>query len=199
MHRRDALWQIARIARPAGPLLEQARNSNPGHDISELATESDSALNLAANPHPSTVQSPLQRMTPEERLLADFNGTGMTVGPHPMGYHRQKMKRLGVLTAAELRDVPNGRQVRIAGAVICRQRPGTAKGFVFLSIEDETGIANAIITPPTFEKYHVIVVHQPFLIVEGQLQNQENVVSVKVEKVFPLSITRAETVSHDFH
>jgi error-prone DNA polymerase len=199
MHRRDALWQIARIARPAGPLLEQARNSNPGHDISELATESDSVLNLAANPHPSTVQSPLQRMTPEERLLADFNGTGMTVGPHPMGYHRQKMKRLGVLTAAELRDVPNGRQVRIAGAVICRQRPGTAKGFVFLSIEDETGIANAIITPPTFEKYHVIVVHQPFLIVEGQLQNQENVVSVKVEKVFPLSITRAETVSHDFH
>jgi error-prone DNA polymerase len=70
---------------------------------------------------------------------------------------------------------------------------------VFLSIEDETGIANAIITPPTFEKYHVIVVHQPFLIVEGQLQNQENVVSVKVEKVFPLSITRAETASHDFH
>jgi error-prone DNA polymerase len=199
MHRRDALWQIARIARPAGPLLERARNSNPGHDISEFATESESVLNLAANPHPATMPSPLQRMTPEERLLADFNGTGMTVGPHPMGYHRQKMKRLGVLTAVELRDVPNGRQVRIAGAVICRQRPGTAKGFVFLSIEDETGIANAIITPPTFEKYHVIVVHQPFLIVEGQLQNQENVVSVKVEKVFPLSITRAETASHDFH
>jgi error-prone DNA polymerase len=89
--------------------------------------------------------------------------------------------------------------VRIAGAVICRQRPGTAKGFVFLSIEDETGIANAIITPPVFEEYHVIVVHQPFLIIEGQLQNQENVISVKVEKVRPLNVTRAETASHDFH
>jgi error-prone DNA polymerase len=141
----------------------------------------------------------LQAMTPEERLVADFRGTGLTVGPHPMGYHRQKMKRLGVLTAVELRSVPNGRRVRIAGAVICRQRPGTAKGFVFLSIEDETGIANAIITPPVFEQYHVTVVHQPFLIVEGQLQNQENVISVKVEKVRPLHITRAETASHDFH
>jgi error-prone DNA polymerase len=109
------------------------------------------------------------------------------------------MKRLGVLTAVELRDVPNGRQVRIAGAVICRQRPGTAKGFVFLSIEDETGISNAIITPPIFEKYHVVVVHQPFLIVEGELQNLDNVISVKADTIRPLSITRAETISHDFH
>jgi error-prone DNA polymerase len=200
IHRRDALWQIERIAKQTGPLLEHAGNSANNDDGADFA-ESRAKFNPRTNPSSSSVimQSPLQAMTPEERLVADFNGTGMTVGPHPMGYHRQKMKRLGVLTAVELRNVPNGRQVRIAGAVICRQRPGTAKGFVFLSIEDETGIANAIITPRVFEEYHVVVVHQPFLIVEGQLQNQDNVISVKVEKVRPLLITRAETVSHDFH
>jgi error-prone DNA polymerase len=197
IHRRDALWQIERLAKPAGPLLERAGNhpqKPPAHFV-ESRTESAAKENSVSG----ILQSPLQRMTPEERLVADFNGTGLTVGPHPMGYHRQKMKRLGVLTAVELRSVPNGRQVRIAGAVICRQRPGTAKGFVFLSIEDETGIANAIITPPIFEEYHVMVVHQPFLIVDGKLQNQDNVISVKAEKIRPLNVTRAETTSHDFH
>ena len=194
-HRRDALWQIERLAKPAGPLLERAGNylkNIPTEHFTESRDTRESSI-------PVVQKSPLQRMTSEERLVADFNGTGMTVGPHPMGYHRQKMKRLGVLTAVELRSVPNGRYVRIAGAVICRQRPGTAKGFVFLSIEDETGIANAIITPPIFEEYHVVVVHQPFLIVEGRLQNQDNVISVKAEKIRPLNITRVETASHDFH
>jgi error-prone DNA polymerase len=197
IHRRDALWQIERLAKPAGPLLERAGNhpQKPPAHFFESRTESAAKENSVSG----ILQSPLQRMTPEERLVADFNGTGLTVGPHPMGYHRQKMKRLGVLTAVELRSVPNGRQVRIAGAVICRQRPGTAKGFVFLSIEDETGIANAIITPPIFEEYHVMVVHQPFLIVDGKLQNQDNVISVKAEKIRPLNVTRAETTSHDFH
>jgi error-prone DNA polymerase len=200
IHRRDALWQIERLAKPAGPLLERAGNSATGEDAAYLAlpgTKFSPETNQA--PSAGIMQSPLQAMTPEERLVADFNGTGMTVGPHPMGYHRQKMKRLGVLTALELRSVPNGRQVRIAGAVICRQRPGTAKGFVFLSIEDETGIANAILTPPIFEEYHVVVVHQPFLIVEGEVQNQDNVISVKAEKIRPLNLTRAQTASHDFH
>jgi error-prone DNA polymerase len=200
IHRRDALWQIERLSRHMGPLLERAGNTAHNDDAVHFA-ESRAKFSPEINQPFSAgiMPSPLQAMTSEERLVADFNGTGMTVGPHPMGYHRQKMKRLGVLTAVELRNVPNGKQVRIAGAVICRQRPGTAKGFVFLSIEDETGIANAIITPPIFERYHIVVVHQPFLIIEGQLQNLENVISVKAEKVRPLNITRAETVSHDFH
>jgi error-prone DNA polymerase len=201
IHRRDALWQIERLAKNPGPLLEQAGGflaSNPADEEDQNTSASEREEETLAAPSFSN-RSPLQRMTQEERVVADFKGTGLTVGPHPMGYHRQKMKRMGVLTAAELRSVPGGRHVRIAGAVICRQRPGTAKGFVFLSIEDETGIANAIITPPVFEEFHVVVVHQPFLIVEGILQNQDNVVSVKAEKVLPLSVTRAETTSHDFH
>jgi error-prone DNA polymerase len=203
IHRRDALWQIERLAKNPGPLLERAgsflsSNVASGEDENVSASEWEMPDAVPAAP-PSPARSPLPRMTQEERVVADFKGTGLTVGPHPMGYHREKMKRLGVLTAAELRQVPGGRHVRIAGAVICRQRPGTAKGFVFLSIEDETGIANAIITPPVFEEFHVVVVHQPFLIVEGILQNLDNVISVKAEKVQALSVTRAETTSHDFH
>jgi error-prone DNA polymerase len=123
----------------------------------------------------------------------------MTIGPHPVGYHRQRLKKQGVRSASELQKLPNGIRVLIAGAIIARQRPGTAKGFVFLSLEDETGIANAIITPPIYEKYHLLVVHQPFLLIEGELQNQENVISVKAEIVRPLSLTQATTSSHDFH
>jgi len=83
--------------------------------------------------------------------------------------------------------------------VIARQRPGTAKGFVFLSLEDETGIANAIITPQLFEQDHTIVVRHQFLLIQGILQNQNNVISVKAQRVQPLTISRAETPSHDFH
>ena len=116
-----------------------------------------------------------------------------------MGYHRAEMKRRGVRSAIELAHLPDGMRVRIAGGVITRQRPGTAKGFVFLSLEDETGISNAIITPQLFEKYHVVIVHQQFLLVEGRLQNLDGVISVKAERIRPLSVTRAEPASHDFH
>ena len=123
----------------------------------------------------------------------------MTVGPHPMAYHRQLLRQQGILSAMEIRCLPDGTNVRVAGAVIARQRPGTAKGFVFLSLEDETGIANAIITPQLFEQDHVTVVHKQFLLIEGRLQNQDNVISVKAERVLPLSVTEAQTTSHDFH
>ena len=138
-------------------------------------------------------------MTPEERLIADFRGTGMTVGPHPMAYKRQEMKQRHVRAVAELARLRDGLTVRIAGAVIARQRPGTAHGFVFLSVEDETGITNAIITPQLFKKEYATVVQHQFLLIEGKLQNQDGVISVKAERVQPLPITRAETASHDFH
>jgi error-prone DNA polymerase len=175
-HRRDALWQIERVARRPGPLLE--------------STESDDAMSQ---------RSPLQPMTSEDRLVADFHNTGMTVGPHPLRYHREELRRQGVLTAIELHRLRDGTLVRVAGSVIARQRPGTAKGFVFLSLEDETGISNAILTPQIFRQHHVVVVHQQFLLLEGVLQNQENVISVKVQRLHPLFLTKAETVSHDFH
>jgi error-prone DNA polymerase len=94
--------------------------------------------------------------------------------------------------------LPNGIQVRIAGNVIARQRPGTAKGFIFLSLEDETGISNAIITPDLYE-HNRFTIQEHFLLIEGTLQNLENVISVKASKVMPLPISAARTPSHDFH
>jgi error-prone DNA polymerase len=138
-------------------------------------------------------------MTLEERLVADFSGTGITVGKHPMAHHRAKLQRAGIVSAAELPQLPHGCTVRVAGSVIARQRPGTAKGFVFLSLEDETGIANAILTPAVYEQHKQAVVYEKFLLIEGELQNQENVVSVKVRSIRPLTITQADIRSHDFH
>jgi error-prone DNA polymerase len=172
-HRRDALWQIERSVRHAGPLLDEL-------------PEADG-------------KSPLRPMNPEERLVADFRGTGLTVGPHPMAYHRARMNAMGVRKASDLRSIPNGRRLRIGGCVIARQRPGTAKGFVFLSLEDETGVANAIIMPDLFQKNRLLVTSEQFLMVEGILQNQDNVISVKAQRVMPLQVTRAETRSHDFY
>src|SRR5438874_5979071 len=173
LHRRDALWQVERAVRYSGPLLEEL-------------------------PEPDS-KSPLERMNDEERLVADFRGTGLTVGPHPMAYHREQLQNAGVRRAIELKSVPNGRRTRIGGCVIARQRPGTAKGFVFLSLEDETGVANAIINPDLFQKNRLLVSSEQFLMIEGILQNQDNVISVKAERVQPLAITQAETVSHDFY
>jgi error-prone DNA polymerase len=173
LHRRDALWQVERAVRHSGPLFDEL-------------------------PEPDA-NSPLLPMNPEERLVADFRGTGMTVGPHPMAYHRARMNAMGIYKAGELSRIPDGQHLRIGGCVICRQRPGTAKGFVFLSIEDETGVANAIVTPDLFQKNRLLLSSAQFLMVEGILQNQDNVISVKAERVLPLSITRAETSSHDFY
>ncbi|HZP17720.1 MAG TPA: OB-fold nucleic acid binding domain-containing protein, partial [Terriglobales bacterium] len=89
--------------------------------------------------------------------------------------------------------------VRIAGCVIARQRPGTAKGFVFLSLEDETGISNAIITPDMFQQNRLLLATEQFLMIEGALQNQDGVISVKAARVSPLDVTQAQTTSHDFH
>jgi error-prone DNA polymerase len=138
-------------------------------------------------------------MTTEERIVADINLTGLTVGPHPMSYCRERMNALGVRRAVDLARIRNGRIVRIAGCVIARQRPGTANGFVFLSLEDETGIANAILTPDIFRQYRQAVIEARFLLLDGRLQNIDNVVSVKVTAAQIIDVTAAMSVSHDFH
>ena len=176
-HRRDALWQVERAGKPEGPLLT--------HTGALLKDEPD--------------PSPLQQMTPEERLVADYAGTGLTTGRHPMSYRRAELRAQKVLTAEELRTRRDGEWVRAAGCIIARQRPGTAKGFVFLSMEDETGIANVIITPQMYEQNQVTVTRARFLLVEGPLQNQDNVVHVKAARLTPLSDNAVEIRSHDFH
>jgi error-prone DNA polymerase len=138
-------------------------------------------------------------MTDEERLVADFHGSGMSTGPHPMSYCREALSKLGVKRACNLARIPDGEYTRVAGYVIARQRPGTAKGFVFLSLEDETGISNVIVNPDLYEKYRVVINREKFLRIEGLPQNQDNVISIKASRVMPISIGAAKTESHDFH
>jgi len=175
-HRRDALWQVEQAGRPVGPLLNEIRdrdaNSSPG---------------------------PLRRMTNEERITADYAGTGLTTGPHPMAYHRAALRSEGILSADDLATYRHNQLVRIAGCVIARQRPGTAKGFVFLSLEDETGISNVIITPDIFERDRTTITRSRFLDIQGLLQNNDGVIHVKAQTIVPLDITSAEVRSHDFH
>ena len=173
VHRRDALWQVERVARPAGELYEQL--------------------------HEADSNSPLAPMTRPERMDADFRGTGLTIGRHPVAYHRAELNKLGACRAIDMQQLRDGSLISVAGWVIVRQRPGTAKGFVFLTLEDETGVANVIITPQLFDEYRLVIVDNPFLLISGKLQNQDNVFSVKAKSVRALSFNVAAAPSHDFH
>ena len=115
-----------------------------------------------------------------------------------MRLYRDHLRTRGVVAAEDLQHVPHGRLVRVAGCVICRQRPGTAKGFMFLSLEDETGIANGIVEPDLFDAYRETLVTAPYLLVEGILQNQQGAVSVKLNRAEALDFKVAEVPSHDF-
>jgi error-prone DNA polymerase len=176
-HRRDALWQVERAGRMEGPLLRSKAE--------ELREESESL--------------PLVQMSTEERLMADYAGTGLTVGKHPMAYRRDELRRQHILSAEDLRHRADGEIVRIAGCVIARQRPGTAKGFIFISMEDETGIANVIVTPDLYERDRLAVARSKFILAEGPLQNQDGVIHVKALRLQPFSGQTLEVRSHDFH
>ena len=171
-NRRDSLWQVERVSRDPGPLYAKLEEDG---------------------------RSPLVPMTLNERLNADLRGTGITIGRHPMAHQRAWLDTINVARAADLKKMRNGQLVRVAGWVIVRQRPGTAKGFVFLSLEDETGIANVIVTPQLFEKNRLALVDYPFLLIGGALQHQDNVVSVKAKSVEPLQMKIQSPGSHDFH
>ena len=171
--RRAALWDAERAVRPRGVLYD------PLPDPPEA--------------------SPLRVMTPGELIVADYEGTGLSLGPHPMEFHRARLDRMRGSRASDLATTPHGTLVRVAGAVVVRQRPGTAKGFVFLNLEDETGLINVIVRPALFHRYRLALVNEPFLYVEGTLQHQDNVVSVRAERLSPLRHRLTAVPSHDFH
>ena len=188
--RRTALWQVEQAVRPAGELF-----SEPSSDLPQ-AFEQPQDGPRTSDFGPRT--SPLKPMTVPERLLADYAGTSLTIGPHPMSLRRPELALRGVLRASDLPAGRHGRRVRVAGAVITRQRPGTAKGFVFLTLEDETGIANIIVRPDLFSEQKATIVGEPYLLVEGTLQIQEGVTSVKAERLHSLGGRSPEIDSHDF-
>ena len=172
LKRRAALWQAAQAAKTAGELFERTTRS--------------------------TADSPLEEMAAGEETLADYEAMSLTTGPHLLAHFRPHLQRDGVFTAQQLTKLANGRRVATAGAVIVRQRPGTAKGFVFLTLEDETGISQAIVKPDLFRDHRALIVGSPGLIVEGILQNEDGQCSVRAEKFWSLEGI-GEVASHDFH
>ena len=172
LRRRAALWQAAQAARTAGELFSDCQLPTPN--------------------------SPLKEMSPGDETLADYDSMQLTAGPHLIQHFRKQLKRDNILSARDLKRIPNGRRVATAGAVVVRQRPGTAKGFVFLTLEDETGMSQAIVHPSLFREQRSLIVSSPGLIVEGILQNTDGQCSVKAEKFWPLE-GMGDVASHDFH
>ena len=200
--RRSALWQVERVVRPAGELYaaidQEIADAIELDDIvgpARAAGSTDLAGDASADP----AACPLKPMTEAERLVADYAGTGMTIGRHPMALRRQELATRGVMRAIDLRAERQGRRIRVAGMVITRQRPGTAKGFVFLTLEDETGVANIIVRPDLFARDRLTIVEEPFLIVDGVLQNQDGVTSVRAEAVRGMRGVDVDFDAHDFY
>jgi len=214
--RRSALWQAERAVRPGGELFEEERLPHRAEDMGILGSVSASVR--AGGGAPAPVQErqagwageagqassdadscPLKPMTEAERLVADYAGMGLTAGRHPMALRRHELATRGILRARDLQTARQGRRVRVAGMVITRQRPGTAKGFVFLTLEDETGIANIIVRPDLFARDRLVIIEEPFLIVDGVLQNQDGVTSVRAEQVQGMRGIDIDFDAHDFY
>jgi error-prone DNA polymerase len=214
--RRSALWQAERAVRPAGELFDDVGADprvRPGPagwaegagwesvDVDDERGAGD--VRLASDELRVTNRDsdscPLKPMTEAERLVADYAGMGLTAGRHPMALRREELATRGILRARDLQTARQGRRVRVAGMVITRQRPGTAKGFVFLTLEDETGIANIIVRPDLFARDRLVIVEEPFLIVDGVLQNQDGVTSVRAEQVQGMRGVDIDFDAHDFY
>ncbi|MCS7183504.1 MAG: error-prone DNA polymerase [Thermoanaerobaculum sp.] len=146
-----------------------------------------------------TCRSPLPEMSLEERYVADFSGTGLTVGRHPLHLYRAYLQRQGILAAQELTRVPHGRRVRVGGVVIVRQRPSTAKGMCFATLEDETGFANVVFTPDLFAQHRATITTATLLEVEGVSQSRDGVITVRATAVRPLALPTPTYDSRDFH
>src|SRR6266487_825948 len=178
-HRRAAMWRVEEVA----------GIGDPGSSISTLSPTgiSDPGYNV-----------PLAPMTLPERVRADYETMNLTTGTHPMKLLRERLPN--IWRASDLPEAPHGATVQIAGNVICRQRPGTAKGFVFISLEDETGVSNAIVDPNLFERFRLLITEEAFLLIEGEVQNSDDVVLIKTRDIRPLAHQElAGSESHDFH
>jgi error-prone DNA polymerase len=224
--RRGALWQVERAVRSAGDLFDAEDNEQAtdyglrttggeeralGSGLSAFGNTTagvsptsnaqspkpESGLQPAAR-SPQSEKSPLSPMSPLERMTADYAGTSLTIGPHPMTLRRGDLAARGIQRAIDLPRGRTGQRVRTGGMVITRQRPGTAKGFVFVTLEDETGIANVIIAPDLYARDQNTIASAPFLLVDGILQNIDGVTSVKADRVERLGDLPAAE-SHDFY
>src|SRR6476620_8017169 len=199
-HRRAAMWEVEETLHD--DLLGRARLQRAGECIlhsrtlKRLFRQNAETGTLQACP-PQISESPLAPMTLPERVKADYETMNLTTGPHPMKLLRESLPN--IWRAIDLVHAQHGSSIQIAGNVICRQRPGTAKGFVFISLEDETGVSNAIVEPDLFERFRLLITEEAFLLIEGEVQNSDNVVLIKAREIKPLAHEQLiGSESHDF-
>jgi error-prone DNA polymerase len=205
-HRRTAMWQAEEILHhdllgsaraPRATFGALAECTTSVREIFQFKKVSGEGVGSNTRGTCALQQSPLVPMTLTERVRADYETMNLTTGPHPMKLLRENLP--DIWRATNLIHAPHGATVRIAGNVICRQRPGTAKGFVFISLEDETGISNAIVDPDLFERFRLLITEEDFLLIEGEVQNSEGVVLIKTRDIKPLTHDRlVGSESHDF-
>ncbi len=199
--RTDSPWRGAAVSEPPTKpkRFSKSLKFNSDDDAVVQAISGGSPPPLPASEKKIEVKGqPLTPMTMPERVKADYNTMNLTTGPHPMKLLRSHLPN--IWRATDLVSARHGDTIQIAGNVICRQRPGTAKGFVFVSLEDETGVSNAIVTPDLFERTRLLITEEPFLIIEGKVQNSDNVVLIKAQEIKPLVHAQlVGTDSHDFH
>ena len=182
--RRDALWQVAALERDPRSLFAGREIARPAKPANAPQTST-----------PRTT-SPLQAMNEIEETLADYRLSGLTTGTHLMGHLRAALDRRGILSAAQLKETPDGSYVRIAGHAIVRQRPGSAKGFCFVTLEDETGLSNAVLTPDQAARFRVPLHQATLLEFAGPLQRVDGVIHVRAREVIPLDLSEARTNQH---
>jgi len=197
-HRRSAMWRVEETQHDdllgSAGCQPAAFGSLPNARCSRQAAANGRLAACA----PQRKDSPLPRMSMPERVKADYTTMNLTTGPHPMKLLRAQLPE--IWRASDLPSARHGATVQIGGNVICRQRPGTAKGFVFISLEDETGVSNAIVTPDLFERMRLLITEEPFLVIEGIVQNTDNVVLIKAQEIRPLAHEQLiGSESHDFH
>src|SRR6267143_67042 len=202
-HRRAAMWNVEETLHndllthnvsypdPAGA------GEGPSPRGFDQTGNIEHSIPLCEVPRSARNDSPLSRMTLPERVKADYDTMNLTTGPHPMKLLRESLPN--IWRAIDLPHARHGSIIQIAGNVICRQRPGTAKGFVFVSLEDETGVANAIVEPELFEHFRLVITEEAFLLIEGEVQNSDNVILIKAREIRPLLHKQLiGTESHDF-
>jgi error-prone DNA polymerase len=193
-HRRAALWRVEETLHD--DLLGSA-GASPA--VSRASRDTSSGLfGEGAEKSGRDARAPLAPMTLPERVKADYETMNLTTGPHPMKLLRENLPN--IWRASDLGQAQHGSTIQIAGNVICRQRPGTAKGFVFISLEDETGVSNAIVDPDLFERFRLVITEEAFLLIEGQVQNSDGVVLIKARDIKSLVHEKlVGSESHDFH
>jgi len=136
-----------------------------------------------------------------EQVFADYRTAGLSLKAHPLGFFRQQLDQMRVTPASQLDKTRDGRHLRVAGLVILRQRPGTAKGITFATIEDETGLANLVIRPEIWARYYQVARRSAAWIAHGCLENKEGVIHLVVNRLDDLShlLGELKTKSRDFH